>query len=1359
MESFCFGNVEKDTGRLEADGRYDDETRENLDEAGGSSAFGQDAKSDGLGVTDADEAAGAGMEAPDVGPSAAPQWGESPCEQDPTGAGGSDRGSTAAAAAAAAAASSLAGKVLRRGTGIYEDEDGDDYDGVESDEDKAQGEHIHKFVENFYARHRKPRKVRAVRAQSVLPSSRAAASKAHDERDLVTSTTGQFGYLFRGRMGPPTGSATDRHTQPENAARRAAGGTVEDSSEPSPPFLPVQSKTWEDDILWDDDADGESPREHAAASPDRAEAAPARPRETKSCPATVDWKLWGDIASDAEESSDLGSDLEEFLGSDSKDTGQSEMRPRTGARRTTKAAINRSGGDAWTDGIVWDDDKQDSVPSEQAQLILDLNDKRMLFEDGASRKAPSTDGFENFHTANELYYTGTRRRKSTSRAELPPVTHSVPALSLELNSTEPLRESDAMRDIHHPRSKFAAGSNYRVTSAYTNGGELQGDRSTKNPELLTAGGDVNPYRRLKDLSARVADDRIVLCEYAREHRPVIVHGVGMVSRLATYAHAQEGDDEDDEEKDDPGRIPDGSTETLGPRDAPPFAPVAIPAGKRVSGLVNNLFSAPIAHHEPHQTDFLLVRTATSMELREIPAIYAVGHVLPKKQVPEPLSDSDKDISKRRVKAYLIRRLRDNDRPTVTYDEVKEAFPHQNDHNLRRLIKENAEEVKDDQGFRLKDQSSMISEAELRTLLSPDDVALHDCMLIANYRNADVNRIRVTSRGGLKTTCAQQVEKALEYLHGAAMREVVEKVVDELKEAPWYRCTRVLTTQPSATRTSRDGARDRAWEHKKHDIPELLRSHGDMGLKQKYGNGTEAEVKQLTNPECRTILKLCGVPDAIANRHSLKQRWERILKLGSQGDARPDAPQQYVQRKLQGPSVDLEQLQREFEAELAELAPEETEGDGRRDPSSPGADKEDDDMAAEARLMEDFLEEGVSPRTSTDKGGQSHTAGPKGKEKPKGKRKVVKKRLEFMHPDGTRYRRYELIVDPKEVREYIATKKKEKARRAEARRRHDRRKEQLVRARASRNNGRGKADPKAAEIAEKEERARIMKAYKEWVDGGRIGVHFIGKPRGKKINMATARPCGECGAFGHMRTNKICPLFEEDEFRAPTKAPRRSKPVQEAEGTKLTMSRREIQPSRLKAKFSKRRIEEAEAATRDKNRKKQYSAIDDNEYDEKYRPRMKRQRAGRGTAYMRWCEAVEKQIIEELEREEHASVFMHPVSKKDAPTYHLKITKPICLRQIRENLRKHGYSEKNQFLADVQLMFDNCRTFNRGTASNFLADWADEMQQVFNNLMEKNASELNALELQVSDLSLTTTSMLCRSVPFPQNLTTLILRVF
>ena len=150
-----------------------------------------------------------------------------------------------------------------------------------------------------------------------------------------------------------------------------------------------------------------------------------------------------------------------------------------------------------------------------------------------------------------------------------------------------------------------------------------------------------------------------------------------------------------------------------------------------------------------------------------------------------------------------------------------------------------------------------------------------------------------------------------------------------------------------------------------------------------------------------------------------------------------------------------------------------------------------------------------------------------------------------------------------------------------------------------------------------------------------------------------------------------------------------------------------------------------------NRQTQHGDFDDNEYEEKYRPRAKRQRAGRGTAYGRWCDDVEKLIIEKLAVEEHTeSFFMHPVSKKDVPNYHKVIEKPICLRQIRDNLRRHGYAEKNQFLADVYLMFDNCRRFNRGTASNWLADIADKLQQTFDRLMEQNSEHLNALEQRV-----------------------------
>ena len=135
-----------------------------------------------------------------------------------------------------------------------------------------------------------------------------------------------------------------------------------------------------------------------------------------------------------------------------------------------------------------------------------------------------------------------------------------------------------------------------------------------------------------------------------------------------------------------------------------------------------------------------------------------------------------DVAKKRVRAYLIRWLRHNAAKTsISFDEIKVAFPYETDFNLRRvpplslacfmcrnsgsdfcrsfsicflpheiprsltlrwichrrIIKETATED-DREGYRLKDASAVVSEAELRSLLSPESVALHDSMLASNY---------------------------------------------------------------------------------------------------------------------------------------------------------------------------------------------------------------------------------------------------------------------------------------------------------------------------------------------------------------------------------------------------------------------------------------------------------------------------------------------------------------------------------------------------------------------------------------------------------------------------------------------------
>eukprot|EP01050_Picozoa_sp_SAG11_P009450 SAG11_NODE_888_length_6693_cov_2.506218_3_plen_132_part_00 len=111
--------------------------------------------------------------------------------------------------------------------------------------------------------------------------------------------------------------------------------------------------------------------------------------------------------------------------------------------------------------------------------------------------------------------------------------------------------------------------------------------------------------------------------------------------------------------------------------------------------------------------------------------------------------------------------------------------------------------------------------------------------------------------------------------------------------------------------------------------------------------------------------------------------------------RPETPR-FTRRKKKDPSISKEKLQREFEAELSHIEAAEEDSDDEDD---------DDDLAKD--LEEEFGENfGENHQQSKSK--------PTTKSKPNRKWKVVKRTLYFNNPDGTRWKRTELITNPKEV---------------------------------------------------------------------------------------------------------------------------------------------------------------------------------------------------------------------------------------------------------------------------------------------------------------------------------------------------------
>lgn len=57
------------------------------------------------------------------------------------------------------------------------------------------------------------------------------------------------------------------------------------------------------------------------------------------------------------------------------------------------------------------------------------------------------------------------------------------------------------------------------------------------------------------------------------------------------------------------------------------------------------------------------------------------------------------------------------------------------------------------------------------------------------------------------------------------------------------------------------------------------------------------------------------------------------------------------------------------------------------------------------------------------------------------------------------------------------------------------------------------------------------------------------------------------------------------------------------------------------------------------------------------------------------------------------IFMHPVKEKDCPNYYSQITEPMDLSQIRMKINENAYATREEFLADIRLIYNNSLQFN------------------------------------------------------------------
>ncbi|XP_024386328.1 transcription initiation factor TFIID subunit 1 isoform X4 [Physcomitrium patens] len=718
------------------------------------------------------------------------------------------------------------------------------------------------------------------------------------------------------------------------------------------------------------------------------------------------------------------------------------------------------------------------------------------------------------------------------------------------------------------------------------------------------------FKKKSELS--VKDGHVALMEYCEE-RPLLLGNVGMGGRLFTYYRKRSSTDATAATLRAERGPWVGITLPLEPTEDSPFLGDIRP-GETQSSLETNMYRAPIFPHKVATTDFLLVRSPKGkLSLRRIDSIHVVGQQEPHMEVLTPTSKSVQNHVGNRLLVYLYREFREKEKPGVITphvraDDVTSQFPSLTEGFIRKRLKHCADlqKVGGEMCWMMRRNFRIPSEEEMRRLVTPENVCTYESMQAGLHHLKRMGVHKLTQPSGLAAAMNQLPDEAITL----AAASHIER---ELQITPWNLSSNFVAAtmqgRGSLERLEIVGAGDPSGRGLGFSYLRVATKPPNAGaLVEKKAaaargggavTGTDADLRRLSMEAAREVLLKFKVPEEIIDKLT---RWHRIAmvrKLSSEqaatGVKLGAATLNKFARGQRMSFLQLQQQTREkcqdiwdrqaqslvmadgddsesdgeaggdldsFAGDLENLLEAEEGDDGggkkgkregmgglgarrRKQIAQQEEDIEDEEAeAAELRRMlraDDEAEEEQKKKKSVpvsmekkeleavetppDLGGEGQAG--------KKKKKIIKRIIRTRKVDGTYTSKEVIITDPKEVALYLAKKNANKV------------VNQVVG--VEKVGAAKKSTGKPPPVSKKLKSGAPVKE-----------MSAKGKVTGKCGRDALSLVCGACGQLGHMRTNKKCPLYnEEGEPVAWQDSGAAADGLLERQGTKITFKRKPV----------------------------------------------------------------------------------------------------------------------------------------------------------------------------------------------------------